>query len=329
MSALDDNLMDDAIRDQAISWLVRIQSDHATADDWAALTDWLEASEAHQVAFEAAEGAWEAVDASRDAIGAALAPPPAQIVALRRKASRRPSWWFPGMAAAACLAAGLLVGPGLWSAYQGAPAAYSTGLGESRSLALADGSQIRMDAQSTLSVRLGWRQRTLTLGQGEATFDVAKDAGRPFVVFVGDQKIHVVGTQFNIRHFDGTVVVTVKRGVVEVYQPDRSDQPIARLTKGWELRHTEGASQSVSAEVDPARAFAWTEGQMVCNDEPLSDIVADLNRRYAIPIRLSPAAAQRRFSGVLHLGEQAELVRDLSRYLNLSADRSAGQIILR
>ena len=328
MSALDDNLMDDAIRDQAIHWLVRIQSDRATAEDWAALTLWLEASPAHQAAFDQVEGAWEDIDASRDAIGVALAQPPAQIIALRHRASVRPPWLIASVAAA-CLAVGLLFGPGLWSAYQGVPAAYRTGLGESRSLALADGSHVRMDAQSTLSVRLGWRQRALTLGQGEATFDVAKDANRPFVIFVGDQKVRVVGTQFNIRHYDGAVVVTVNRGVVEVYQPDRGDQPVARLTKGWELRHTDGSAKSVSVEVDPAQAFAWTEGRMICDDEPLADIVADLNRRYAVPIRLSPAASQRRFSGVLRLGDQTELVRVLSRYLNLSADRSAEQIILR
>ncbi|MDB5462206.1 MAG: anti-FecI sigma factor, FecR, partial [Phenylobacterium sp.] len=41
--------------DEAVNWLVRVQSDAATADDWIALTAWLEASEAHAEAFARAE----------------------------------------------------------------------------------------------------------------------------------------------------------------------------------------------------------------------------------------------------------------------------------
>ena len=41
---------------EAVAWLVRVQSDQATADDWAALTAWLEASDDHLAAFEEIEG---------------------------------------------------------------------------------------------------------------------------------------------------------------------------------------------------------------------------------------------------------------------------------
>ncbi|MCI3133760.1 hypothetical protein [Phenylobacterium aquaticum] len=67
---------------------------------------------------------------------------------------------------------------------------------------------------------------------------------------------------------------------------------------------------------------------MICADRPLSDIVADLNRRYPTPIRLGPVAAGMTFSGVLDLGDQDALVRRLAGYLSLRVDRTGREITL-
>ncbi|HQN49976.1 MAG TPA: iron dicitrate transport regulator FecR, partial [Phenylobacterium sp.] len=83
------------------------------------------------------------------------------------------------------------------------------------------------------------------------------------------------------------------------------------------------------ASVDPDAAFGWTMGRLVCDDRPLTEIVADLNRRYATPIALSPRAARMRFSGVLDLADQDALVDRLAKYLALNVDRGGGKITLR
>lgn len=319
---------DDAVRDQASAWLVRVQSDAATAEDWAALTAWLEASEEHLAAFEAVEALSAEIAAHSADIARGIEPAAATVIAFptrRRPARRWPVLAALGMTAAACLA----VAPLLWGAYQGQQTIYRTGPGETRDLTLADGSHIRLDSSSQIKVRLGWRTRRVEMAEAEAAFDVAKDPGRPFVISVGDQQVRVVGTAFNIRHFDRSVVVTVRRGVVEVRQPSLGSLPVARLTPGYELRHIEGAPGSVRAQVDPAVAFAWTEGRLIYQDRPLSEVVADLNRRYALPIRVSEAAAGRRFSGMLELGDQAAVVKRLADYLSLSVDRTEREIILR
>jgi transmembrane sensor len=67
---------------------------------------------------------------------------------------------------------------------------------------------------------------------------------------------------------------------------------------------------------------------MVCDDEPLLQIVAQLNRRYPVPIRVTEAAGAQRFSGVLDLGDEAALVRRLASYLSLTARRTDGAITL-
>ena len=324
MSGADGMKATEALRDEAVAWLVRVQSDQASADDWAALTVWLEASDDHLAAFEEVEGlAAELTDRAAE-LAPALKPASSRVVPLRRRAAL-PVW----SAAAAAAVIAMVVGPMAWRGYQGTPTIYQTRPGETREVALADGTHIRMDAASTLTIRLGWRARRVEMADAQATFDVAKNPGRPFLVSVGDQQVRVVGTEFNIRHYDKTVRVTVRRGIVEVRQPALGPTPVARLVAGQSLSHVEGAPRSVQTTTDPTPAFAWTQGRMVCDDETLGDMVAYLNRRYPAPIKISPALAGKRFSGVLELGDQDLVVKRLAGYFSLSVHRTDRQIELR
>jgi transmembrane sensor len=322
------------VRDAATAWLVRVQSDAVTADDWNALTLWLEASPSHVDAYATAEALCAEIDASADAILAGLGPRSAEILPFRGPAarpvprSRRAPAWIPGAVAAAFVGIAAAVGFAGWRASEGSVQTYRTGPGETRSITLADGSHIRLDAASTMSVRLGLFRRRVELGDAEASFDVARDAHRPFEVAVGDQQVRVLGTEFNIRNYDGLTEVTVRRGIVAVYQGNQGDQPLARLTKGTELRHVVGSGSSTARPVDPDLAFAWTEGRLICDDLPLSEIVPYLNRRYTTPIHLAPGLAGRRFSGVLELGDEKDVVRRLAAYLSLTMHGSAGEISL-
>jgi len=264
-----------------------------------------------------------------DEIAAATARPTAEVLTLRSRprASRR---WLPlvGIGAAAAVVAAIAA-PSLLRAYEGSPIVYRTGVGETRGVVLSDGTRVHLDAASTMTVRLGWRRRrSVDLAQAQASFDVAKHPGRPFVIDVGDQQIRVVGTEFNVRHFDGTVVVTVRRGLVEVDQPGLGSPAVARLARGEQLRHTEGTAASRAQRVDVDAAFAWRGGRLVCDDEPLAQIVAELNRHYALPLQVSGAAGAKRFSGVLDLSDQATLVRRLASYLSLSVRRTDRGITL-
>jgi transmembrane sensor len=326
MIGAEDMTANDALRDDAVAWLVRVQSDQATADDWAALTAWLEASEDHLAAFEEVERVAAELSDRANEIAPAVSLAAPTVVPFRRRVS--PPAWSALLAAAAAIVV-LVAGPTLWRSYQGAPTIYETGPGQTRQIALADGTRINLDAASKLTVRLGWRTRRVEMAEAQASFDVAKDTGRPFLIGVGDQQVRVVGTEFNIRHYDKIVRVTVRRGIVEVRQPTQGPTPVARLVAGQSLSHVEGATRSVQTTVDPTPAFAWTQGRMVCDDETLGEMVAYLNRRYSIPIKVSPALAGKRFSGVLELGEQDLVVKRLAGYFSLSVHRTDRQIELR
>jgi len=314
----------EAVRDQAVAWLVRVQSDAATAQDWTALADWLEGSEARLAAFEEAELIVADLDLRKAEIAENLPPPVANVVSFPKRAPVRRGWI--GGAIAASLAV-LVGGPALWTASQGQSVTYVTKPGETRRIDLADGTRITLDGGSKLSVRLGWRKRQVEMGLAQASFDVAKDSSRPFVIEVGDQRVRVVGTEFNIRHDARSVRVTVRRGVVEVAQ--RDGQAPVRLTVGQELRHEAGAARSDVRRVQPDGAFAWTQGQLVADNETLGDIVADLNRRFPTPIRIAPQAATQRFSGVIALDDEDAAIHILTAYAGLTIDRENGEMVLR
>ncbi|PIB93998.1 FecR domain-containing protein [Caulobacter sp. FWC2] len=317
----------ETLRDEAVAWLVRVQSDAATADDWSALTDWLEGSEARLAAFEEAELIVADLEGRKAEIAEALSPAPPNVVAFRPKRAPARGFWISG-AIAASLAV-LVGGPALWKSSQGDLVTYETRPGETRRVDLADGTRITLDGGSRLSVRLGWRQRRVEMGLAQASFDVAKDPSRPFVIGVGDERVRVVGTEFNIRHDARSVRVSVRRGIVEVAQRDGKGPPPARLTVGQELRHVQGSTGSQVRRVEPDAAFAWSQGQLVADGETLGDIVADLNRRFPTPIRIAPQAALKRFSGVIALDDQDAAIRILAAYASLTVDRVDGEIVLR
>jgi len=321
----------EALRDEAVAWLVRVQSDAATVDDWMALTDWLEGSPERQEAFEEAELIVADLAERRDEISAGLRSPADNVIsfpAAKRKPAAAPRRvWIAG-AIAASLAV-MVGGPALWNASQGPLVTYETKPGETRRIDLADGSHITLDGGSKLSVRLGWRARRVEMGLAQASFDVAKDPSRPFLIGVGDQAVRVVGTEFNIRNDGRSVRVTVRRGIVEVAQRDGEDRAPTRLTVGQELRHVQGSDTVQVRRVQASDAFAWSQGQLVADNETLGDIVADLNRRFTTPIRIAPQVANRRFSGVIALDDEEAAVRLLATYASLRVDRTAGEIILR
>lgn len=318
MTTPSDNLpLDPALRDRAVAWHVRLASDGADGDDWLAFEAWLAEAPEHLRAYEAVETVWSDLDQ--------VTPAPT-VVPFRPRPTRRPVAWLGAIAAS--LIAAVFIGSTLWSNLP-ATQSYDTARGERRVVELADGSHITLNGGSHLTATLGRRERRVVMADAEAVFDVAKDPARPFIIEAGDREIRVVGTEFNVLHHAGDVKVTVRRGVVEVRpsgQPKAA--PLARLTKGQGLSHRVGQTGDRVASADPEAAFAWTEGRLVFRGERLADVAATLNRYSAVPIVVSPAAADLPVTAVLNLGPEDDMLRTLATFLPVQSERSGASIRL-
>jgi transmembrane sensor len=314
-------LSQDLIRQAAADWFARLQGD-AGLEDWTAFQSWLEAAAEHAAAYEAVEAVWLELE-DLPAKAPKTAPLAPNVVPLRARSSRparRGLLIGFGVAAAAAIVLALtpqLTGPSYTD--------YATRRGETREIALADGSRLTLGGATTLRVRLGRQQRDVTLIDGEASFDIAHLENRPFVVAVGTREVRVLGTEFNILSHAGRLAVSVRRGLVGV---TGGQEGTITLARGQQLVQRPGASAQ-TREVVPDAAFAWTSGKLIYDRTPLAEVVGDLNRYVATPIRVDPSAASVTVSGVLLIDEEAAMVRRLELFAPIVAERTAGEVILK
>jgi transmembrane sensor len=328
----------DRAAEDAAAWFVRLQDEAASGDDWLAFETWLQAAPANAESYDRLERLWVDLDADKAEIRQAMEAPAAAgpTAARRRPAARgrtgaptRRAWMAAGAALAASVVVGVLVAAN-WPTPPPPANVYRTAAGEVRTIELADGTHVRLNAASSLSVTLGRDARRVTMAEGEAAFDVAHDPGRPFLIAVGDRQVRVVGTEFNLRRRDGQTALTVRRGVVEVRPAAAPDASPARLTVGQQLLHKDGARTSTVSAVEPDRAFAWTNAQLVYSDAPLSEVAAELSRRFAKPVRIADAQTGRlKFTGVLVLDDEDAVLRRLEAYCGVAAASSATEVVLR
>jgi transmembrane sensor len=320
-----------ALRAAAADWLVRVQSDTATETDWLALETWLAGSPERRAAYEAVELLSSEIDDHADQLRASgpSAPPAAVVVPLPRPyKSRRSPAPAPVWAAAAAILVAVLIA---WGVYERGPTSqvFATARGETRLVRLADGSSVELNSESAMTARVRWDRREITLDHGEAIFDVAKDPSHPFKVAVGDQRVTVVGTQFDILRHDGRITVTVSRGVVTVGPQAAKGSTAVRLTPGEQLQHREGAPTSTLVRLDAGDVLAWRRGYLVYRGSSLAQVAADLNRYFEVPIQVEGGASGLSFSGVLKLDSEDAVVRRLAAFLPIEVVREPGRIRLR
>lgn len=152
--------------------------------------------------------------------------------------------WMKVLAVAAALSGVAIIASWLWLVGRGQ--VIETVRGERREVALADGSVVQVDPETTLTVELGEEQRQVTLERGRALFRVAKDPERPFLVRADGTVVRAVGTAFGVEQREQGVTVTVAEGKVAVLQP-------AGPSRQWRPSRAENPTPARSQEADAAR----------------------------------------------------------------------------
>ncbi|WP_176695975.1 FecR family protein [Phenylobacterium immobile] len=314
---------------QASDWFARLGAGAELADDEALAFDaWLDADPANTEAFDAVTATAEAYEAAAPQVLAGL-----ELESVRRAkrlATGKPAFGRRGFLAmgglAAAAAAAFIITPSLLPS---PTEIYSTGVGEKRTVTLSDGSTVDLNAQTRMTVSFRHGERRVSLPEGEAIFDVAKDADRPFTIDAGRYAVRVVGTQFDVRNRPEGLSVAVSRGIVEVRPTAEPGARVFRLHHGQRFKVALQGQPELS-QVDPGEAFAWRAGRMIYRSEPLSAVVADLNREFHQPIRISDARLKDMpITGVLVLDNQADVVHRLTLMLPVSAVPSEQGVLLR
>ncbi len=195
----------------------------------------------------------------------------------RRRFARRRALVWAAAASIALLAGALWLGQRLSSP----PFELHTAAGEQRQYTLSDGSTVWLNERSRLEIdrAFGKKLRKLKL-EGEAFFNVAPDANRPFVVETPHSRVQVLGTRFNLRHYpeEQEVMLYVEEGRV-AFLPAATHQRF-ELSAGERLRYQPQA-QRLERERDPyGNAISWKTHRFKFRNTPLEEVFRVLEYRY-------------------------------------------------
>lgn len=300
---------------EAAAWHARLGAPEVDGPTIEAFFAWRSTS-ANAEAYRRVEGVWKQSGALQVSPGIQAALDEAMALG-RGRARARPgrAWSFGGLAAVgAALALGAF---GWW--WTDARTLYATGVGEQRRVQLADGSAVRIDTASRLRVRFTGDERRIELIRGQALFEVAPDAARPFVVAADGARVVAVGTVFDVRRDAAGLRVTLVEGVVELAGPSGQAQ---RMSAGRQARvDADGVS---TRAVDARTETSWTEGRIVFVDAPLDQAVSEVNRYLTQPVRLaSQGETDVRVNGSFRIGDRDAFVAAASGALGLKATPEA------
>jgi transmembrane sensor len=276
---------------------------------------WQGRSEQHRLAFERCTDVWQDVRG--------ISPGQA-FVALRASpdCGTTNAWytrrrWVLALSLTAVLALGTAVLQDWRDA-----TSYGTGVGEQRLVVLEDGTRLTLNTATRVRVDLGASSRNVSVEDGEALFEVAKDPHRPFVVSVGGSEVRALGTVFAVRFTPrqaaaGDVAVTLIEGQVSV-QPEayrngeESFQPGQLVLHPGERARLAARASGAQAESPPQvdhpridQVVAWKRGEALFDDVSLEQAVAEMNRYSRTPIVLvgGDTSARHRVSGVFRTGD--------------------------
>lgn len=147
-------------------------------------------------------------------------------------------------------------------------------------LVLPDGSRIWLNAATRVRFPLrfsGQKERRVEL-EGEAYFEIAKDASKPFIVHSNRQDIRVLGTHFNVSSYadEAEAKTTLLEGSVRVN---------GKLTlKPGEQLKTDGKGKQAISKVNTAASVAWQKGYFEFNDENIYEIMSKVARWYDVTV---------------------------------------------
>lgn len=295
----------------AADWLAARDGDDWTPDRQHALEAWLAESTAHRVAYLRLDAAWQRADRLQVLRAAAV---PASVASAAAASShwtgssqegwqqawqRRLQWLRSGLhpgpvALGMTVMAGLValvIGIALHLDAAGSGQLHATGVGERAVLALRDGSRLTLNTATRLRTDMRTDQRRVWLDAGEAYFEVAHDARRPFVVLSGAHRITVLGTKFSVHREGDQLRVLVVEGRVELSTGATSAAVLAKADNAVATPGLVRLRHESPRELDAS--MRWLEGKLQFDGVTLEAAAAQFNRYNQKQLVMADAEAGR------------------------------------
>ena len=333
------------IIEQAAAWHARMAADDVTPQDWEDLRAWLEQHPAHRDTFESLERMSGALRSLGDepmlqalhdsAPNIAAMSGDAEIVPFRPGKARR-TWALQPrqMAIAASVLVALIVPLLYFMGDEQTTEAtdYETVVAERKSIDLEDGTSLTLNADSKVTVTVSEDERNVSLWRGDVFLDVAAETDRAFTVSVGDHRVIVVGTAFDIRYRDDPARVTVYEGQVRVVlavEEQGPDSEVA-LSAGQQLILTAGAVPTKLGEDELEKSADWRNGWLHFEDSTLAEVVRELKPYLDKPIVLtSRRVGELAVGGSFNVDDVDSMLTALETLLPIIVIRESDRVLIR
>jgi len=351
------------IKEEAANWLLNIEEKSPLSPQEAdELRSWVATSDIHRSVITRMSQTWNNMD-----ILAAMrvAPEPkvrfsldkfkallgAKILTIffnnnNANSPRGYSILFKVSSVSACLLVSLLfIGSMLNEADISQPSYYATNIGEYKKHRLEDGSTLWLNSNSKVKVDYSENFRRIALITGEAHFEVAKDANRPFEVYSMNRLVRALGTEFSVHKLNGRVEVLVSEGTVElaivddvllltpddlltstniqlnqnehtfasINEPAKVSKYLGKLSAGqsMSISTTSSGEENHIVHLDKGelgRKLSWLNGQLVFAGETLAEVVSEISRHTSMKIDVpDPELRTLRIGGHFETGETDKL----------------------
>lgn len=191
---------------------------------------------------------------------------------------------------------------------------------------LADGTKVWLNAASSIKfpVAFNGNERRVEL-IGEAYFEVAHNAAKPFRVVAGEQVVEVLGTHFNINAYADEAVIktTLLEGSVKVLSASRTDV----LKPGQQSQLKDGSIHLTDANLD--EAVAWKNGLFYFKDADLETVMRQMARWYDADITYVGNVPNRHFSGEISRNTDASQLLDILSFKKIHFTIEGKKIIIK
>lgn len=298
--------------EKAMQWWLEIHSSKVDAQSLSAFNHWRHEHRLHEIAWQRAEALAGQMQAFRQSGHVRLAKS-ALLSSGTASIGRRQ--------AIKTLALMLAAGAGAWSARDTAfvqhfSADYSTGVGEQKRIAVANGLDLQLNTRSAVNARRADHHWQLELLKGEVLVDTAITPS----LLLKTAQLQALATagQFSARQLDnGTTLLSVYRGSLQI-TPSLS-HPAIRLGQGQQARFGGGVmfDQRALEQSSPA----WSQGMIVANGQPLPAFLDELARYRYGHLGCDPALASLRVWGTFPLADTERVIAAVADTLTLDVQR--------
>jgi ferric-dicitrate binding protein FerR (iron transport regulator) len=242
-----------------------------------------------------------------------------KVVSMRSRAMR---WW---MASAAAI---IFVVAGIWMLKGPKPNSIQTQYGEISAKVLPDGSEVTLNAHTSISYGKGWqegKEREVWL-KGEAYFHVKKTPQKSrFIVHTDRFDIIVTGTQFNVINRDGKTSVLLNEGSVTIKGKDGKE---IKMVPGDYVEMKDNAPEK-TLPPSVVSITAWKEKKMSFYNTSIQDIAKMIEDTYGVKVQIEESAASRTFSGEMPNDNLDLLLQALQETEKVTIEKKDDTIVIK